>query len=96
MENNSSFNSEENNQNIFFFCSLKLGISRTRKTPKTKITSFSKHVFNLFCFQEHKTVLENNNQTDPIFSQLDFRINGIQKLWIIMIEDYSLIQYYLS
>ena len=56
-----------------FFCSLKWGLSRTRKTPKTKITPFPKHIFNIFfvfkhifsvfCFQKQKTT----TKQAPIF-----------------------------
>ena len=48
-----------------FFCSLKWGLSRTRKTQKTKMTPFPKDVFSVFCFQEQKTILENSIQTCP-------------------------------
>ena len=38
---------------------------RIQEIQKTKITSFPKHVFSVFCFQEHKTILGNSNQTGP-------------------------------
>ena len=64
MENNCSLNSEKSNQNIYSR-SLKRGPLRTREIQKTKITHFPKHIFNVFCFQEQKTVLENSNQIGP-------------------------------
>ena len=48
-----------------FFCFLKRAILRTQETIKTKTIPFIKHIFSIFCFQKHKMVLENNNQTNP-------------------------------
>ena len=36
-----------------------------QETMKTKTIPFIKHIFSIFCFQKHKMVLENNNQTNP-------------------------------
>ena len=38
---------------------------RTQGTTKTKTTLSTKRVFDIFCFQEQKTVLENTKQTGP-------------------------------
>ena len=44
---------------------LNSAILRTWGTTKTKTTLSTKRVFDIFCFQEQKTVLENTKQTGP-------------------------------
>ena len=64
MKNNLCIEHWKNNESIFLLFSKKrfLRTRKTQKTQKTKHTPFPKQVF---CFQEHKTVPENRNQTDP-------------------------------
>ena len=58
-----SMNSEKIMKTSFYY-SKKNGFWEYEKHKKTKNTTFLKQVFCVFCFQEHKTVLENKNQTD--------------------------------
>ena len=88
MENNCSLmaffcstNSKKIGKATFFFCSLKSVILRTRRTRKTRITFSTKQVFSVFCFQEQKTVLENINQTDPMFLSMKNIIKKKKMLW---------------
>ena len=62
---------ENTENNLFFkqwkrlFIVLKKIVFDNIKNTKNKNTPFPKHVFCVFCFQEQKTVIENNNQTRP-------------------------------